>query len=101
MPCVCGVIEEEAPRASHEEWCLALVTLSTIHHTDMQRTFRKYKTKLRRVLELAEMPARYGWYANNAALRSSLQKPMSTVVATGTTGNEALHSATAIVRSGV
>ena len=70
-------------------------------HRYMQRTFGKYKTKLRRVLELAGMPARYGWYGNNAALRPSLQKPMSAVVATGTTGNEALHSATAIVRSGV
>ena len=85
-------IEEEAPWASHEEWCLALAALSTIHSADMQRSLGKHKTKLRRVLELAGTPARYGWYANNMALRSSLPKPMRAVVATGTAGNEALHA---------
>ena len=58
----------------------------------MQRSLGKHQTKLRRVLELAGTPARYGWYANNVALRSSLPMPVRTVVATGTAGNEALHA---------
>ena len=46
-------IETDAPWTCHEEWCLALAALSTIHSADMQRSLGKHKTKLRRVLELA------------------------------------------------
>ena len=42
-------MEAEAPWASHEEWCLALAALRTIHSAVMQRSLGKYKTKLRRV----------------------------------------------------
>ena len=84
-------IEEEKPWASPEEWCHALAALSTIHAGDIHRSLEKRGLKLRRVIKLSGTRARYGWYANNIALRSSLQKPVSDIVATGTTGNEALH----------
>ena len=82
-------VETDEPWASREEWVAALAALAA-NPRDMALAVTKTQ-KLRSVIIAAADLHRFGWYNNNAILRSTLRGPARAIMGQGTCANEALH----------
>ena len=73
-------------------WIRALAAVVTMFPNEVKnKSSRKGKSRLR-ILMVAAMFGRFEWYMNNARIRTTLSALHSTLMASGTCGNEALRA---------
>ena len=73
-------------------WIRSLAALATMFPDEVaNKNTRKGKSRLR-ILMAAATPDRFEWYMNNARIRTTLSARESTLMGSGTCGNEALHA---------
>ena len=74
-------------------WIRALAAVATMFPNELKnKNSRKGKSRLR-ILMAAATFGRFEWYMNNARIRTTLSARESTLVASGTCANEAVHAA--------
>ena len=83
-------VDMDEPWGSREEWVAALAALAAKFPRDMALAVTKTQ-KLRSVIIAAADLHRFGWYNNNAILRSAQCGPARAIMGQGTCANEALH----------
>ena len=73
-------------------WIRSLAAVATTLPNEVaNKNTRKGKSRLR-ILMAAATPDRFEWYMNNARIRTTLSARESTLMGSGTCGNEALHA---------
>ena len=71
----------------------ALVAVATMFPNELKnKNSRKGKSRFRFFLMAAATFGRFEWYKNNARIRRTLSARQSTLMASGTCGNDALHA---------
>jgi len=85
-------IDPDTPWRSVSDWVEALAAHSAVHRSEIGRRSHAAGVPLRRLICNAARPTRAQWLFNNLRLLHDLPRNARSLVASGTTANEAFHA---------